>query len=102
MSKTEQISLPQIQLLVLFLGSVFFVIPTVVSGNLVGLITFSLIMAFYLISELEWLKRSFNLSNTQISLNLAFLALSGFLAFEVFFLLGILAAIPLSKFYKWY
>ncbi|RHW74595.1 hypothetical protein D1094_18095 [Colwellia sp. RSH04] len=101
MSKGEQISLPQIELLVLFLGSVFFIIPMIVTSNLVGAFTFGLVVVFYLMSEFKWLKNNFNLSNTQVSINLVFLALCGFLTFEVFFLLGLFAILPISKFYKW-
>jgi hypothetical protein len=67
LAKGEQLTLPQIQLLVLFLASVFFLLPMITSKNLVGILTFSLIVVFYLISELKWLKQTFNLSDKQIT-----------------------------------
>jgi hypothetical protein len=101
LSKCEQITLPQLQLLVAFLCSTFLILPLIFSGNLVGILTFSLIVIFYLISELQWLKATFKLNVKQIFFNLLLISLSGYLAFEVFFLLGVLAFFPIIKFYKW-
>ncbi|MGO4893541.1 hypothetical protein [Flavobacterium sp. W21_SRS_FM6] len=100
MAEKERISLPELQLLILFLCSSFFVLPSIVKGNLIGVITFSLIVVFYILSNLEWLKSTFDLSAKEISVYILMLSLCGYLAFEVFFLLSVLAVYPLSKFYK--
>jgi len=101
LTESEKITLPQLQLLVLFLCSVFFILPITLVGNLVGVLALGIIIVFYLITELNWLKSQFNLGNKQVAFNLALLGFSGYMAFEVFFLLGILAVFPISKFYKW-
>lgn len=100
MTAKERISLPELQLLILFLGSSFFVLPSIVKGNLIAVSTFGLIMVFYLFSNLEWLKLTFDLSATKIAIYIVMLSLCGYLAFEVFFLLGVLSIYPISRFYK--
>jgi len=46
------------------------------------------------------LRRYFDMSNKQLTLNIILIAISGLLAFEVFFMFALVAIYPVSKFHK--
>ena len=100
MTNEDRLQLPKIQLLVLFLSSCFFILPCVFKLNVLASCTFAFVIFSYLLSEIDWLRRYFDMSNKQLALNIILIAISGLLAFEVFFMFALVAIYPVSKFYK--
>lgn len=100
MGEKNEISLPKFQLLVLFFGCTFFFLPIVTHANLLGSITLGMFIFFYLLSELSWLHIQFALSNKDLAIYITITLGSGLSAFEVFFLLGLCAVCPISKFIR--